>query len=166
MVQVASFLSKKRGNLELQKSSKANGCGKYSFQGALDRRRNLGKLTIHKAQWKNVKRNEFRPVPKGAFGPQGSLQSPILCRLIKAPLNTLPVFQSNPHYPRRENINGDAPRTPKRQERAMDNQRSSGARKKAKLNRPFYRPENVKTLLPVRGFGQQDFKGLLWGQRI
>ena len=48
----------------------------------------------------------------------------------------------------------------------MDNRRSSGTRKKAKLNRPCYRPENVKTLLPVQGFGQQDFEGLLWGQRI
>ena len=48
----------------------------------------------------------------------------------------------------------------------MDNRRSFGPRKKAKLNRPCYRPENVKTLLPVRGSGQQDFKGLLWGQRI
>ena len=48
----------------------------------------------------------------------------------------------------------------------MDNQRDSGARKKAKLNRPCYRPENVKILLPVRGFEQQDFEGLLWGQRI
>ena len=48
----------------------------------------------------------------------------------------------------------------------MDNQRSSSARKKAKLNRPCYKPENVKTLLPVRGSGQQDFEGLLWGQRI
>ena len=48
----------------------------------------------------------------------------------------------------------------------MDNRRSSNARKKAKLNRPCYRPKNVKTLLPVRGSGQQDFKGLLWGQRI
>ena len=48
----------------------------------------------------------------------------------------------------------------------MDNRKSSGARKKAKLNRLCYRPENVKTLLPVRGSGQQDFKRLLWGQRI
>ena len=48
----------------------------------------------------------------------------------------------------------------------MDNRRSSGTRKKAKLNRPCYRPENVKTLLPIRGFRQQDFEGLLWGQRI
>ena len=80
--------------------------------------------------------------------------------------NTLLVFQSNPRYPRRGNINGDALRTPKRQERAMDNRRNSGARKKAKLNWPCYRPENVKTLLPVQGFEQQDFEGLLWGQRI
>ena len=48
----------------------------------------------------------------------------------------------------------------------MYNRRSSGARKKAKLNRPCYKPENVKTLLLVRGSGQQDFEGLLWGQRI
>ena len=48
----------------------------------------------------------------------------------------------------------------------MDNRRNSGARKKAKLNRPCYRPENVKILLPVRDSGQQDFEGLLWGQRI
>ena len=48
----------------------------------------------------------------------------------------------------------------------MDNRRSSGTRKKAKLNRQCYRPENVKTLLPVRGSRQQDFEGLLWGQRI
>ena len=48
----------------------------------------------------------------------------------------------------------------------MDNRRNSGARKKAKLNRPCYRPENVKILLLVRDSGQQDFEGLLWGQRI
>ena len=48
----------------------------------------------------------------------------------------------------------------------MDDQRDSSARKKAKLNRLCYRSENVKILLPVRGFGQQDFEGLLWGQRI
>ena len=48
----------------------------------------------------------------------------------------------------------------------MDNRRNSGARKKAKLNRPCYRSENVKILLPVRGSGQQNFEGLLWGQRI
>ena len=48
----------------------------------------------------------------------------------------------------------------------MDNRKSSGARKKAKLNQPCNRPENVKIFLPVRGSGQQDFEGLLWGQRI
>ena len=47
----------------------------------------------------------------------------------------------------------DAPRMPKRQERAMDNRRNSGARKKAKLTRPCYRSENVKILLPIRGSG-------------
>ena len=48
----------------------------------------------------------------------------------------------------------------------MDNRRNSGTRKKAKLNRPCYRSENVKILLPVRGSEQQNFEGLLWGQRI
>ena len=48
----------------------------------------------------------------------------------------------------------------------MDNRRSSGACRKVKLNRPCCRPENVKILLLVRGSGQQDFEGLLWGQRI
>ena len=48
----------------------------------------------------------------------------------------------------------------------MDNRRNSGAHKKAKLNRPCCKPENVKILLPVRGSVQQDFEGLLWGQRI
>ena len=47
----------------------------------------------------------------------------------------------------------------------MDNRRNSGARKKAKPNQPCYRSGNVKILLPVRGSGQQDFEGLLWGQR-
>ena len=47
----------------------------------------------------------------------------------------------------------------------MDDRRNSSAREKAKLNRPCYRPENIKILLPVRGSGQQDFERLLWGQR-
>ena len=159
MVQATSFLSKKRENLELLKSSKANGYGEYSSQCTLYRRRSLGKLTPHKVQGKSVKQNEFHSVPKRSF------LSPNPRRFIKTPLNTLPVFQSNPRYPRRGNINGDAPRTPKRQERAMDNWKNSGARRKAKLNQPCYRSRNVKILLPVRGSGQQDFEGLLWGQR-
>ena len=81
-------------------------------------------------------------------------------------MNTPPVFQNNPRYPQRGSINGDVPRMPKRQERAMDNRKNSGARKKAKLNRPCCRPENVKILLPVQGSEQQDFEGLLWDQRI
>ena len=70
MVQVASFLSKKRGNLELPKSSKANECEECSSQGALYRRRSLGKLTTHRVQGKNVKQNEFHSIPKGAFSLQ------------------------------------------------------------------------------------------------
>ena len=53
--------------MELLQSSKANGCGRWSSQGVLYRRRNLGKLTTHRVQRKNVKQNEFPPVPKGAF---------------------------------------------------------------------------------------------------
>ena len=62
----ASFLFKERRNLELPQISKANGCGRWSSQGVLYRRRNLGKLTTHRVQRKNVKQNEFHPVPKGA----------------------------------------------------------------------------------------------------
>ena len=64
------LLSKKRGNLELPKSSKANRCRESSSQGALYRRRSLGKLTTHRVQGKNVKQNEFLSVPKGAFSLQ------------------------------------------------------------------------------------------------
>ena len=70
MVQAASFLFKERRNLELPQSSKANGCGRWSSQGALYKRRNLGKLTTHRVQRKNVKQNEFHSVPKGAFSLQ------------------------------------------------------------------------------------------------
>ena len=35
-----------------------------------------------------------------------------------------------------------------------------------RLNRPWYRPENIKTFLFVRGARQQNFEGLLWGWRI
>ena len=64
------LLSKKRGNLELPKSSKANGCGECSSQGALYRMRSLGKLTTHRVQRKNVKQNKFHSVPKETFSLQ------------------------------------------------------------------------------------------------
>ena len=65
------FCSRKvKRNLELLQSSKANGCGGWPFQGALYRRRNLGKLTAHEVKRGNVKQNEFRPIPKGAFNLQ------------------------------------------------------------------------------------------------
>ena len=99
-------------------------------------------------------------------GSQGSLQSPNPRHLIKASLNTPPVFRSNPRYPQRGSLNGDAPRTPKCQKRAMGSRRNSNAREKARLNQPWCRPENVKISLPVRESGQQDFEGLLWGLRI
>ena len=61
------FVQGKWKNLELLQSSKANGCGRWSSQGVLYRRRNLGELTAHKAQGRNVKQNKFRPIPKGTF---------------------------------------------------------------------------------------------------
>ena len=61
------FVQEKWKNLELLQSSKASGCGKWSSQDALYRRRNLGELTAHKAQRRNVKQNKFRPIPKGTF---------------------------------------------------------------------------------------------------
>ena len=65
------FCSRKvKRNLELLQSSKASGCGGWSSQGALYRRRNLGELTAHRVQRRNVKQNEFRPIPKGAFNLQ------------------------------------------------------------------------------------------------
>ena len=54
-------------NLELQQSSKASGCGRWSSQGALNRGRNLGELTTHRVQRRNVKQNNSRPIPKGTF---------------------------------------------------------------------------------------------------
>ena len=65
-----------------------------------------------------------------------------------------------------KSINDSAPRTPKRQERTLGRRRGPGAHRGTRLNRPWHRPENIKILLPVRGAGQQDFEGLLWGQRI
>ena len=44
------FGPRKVRNLELLQSSKASGCEGWSFQGALYRRRNLGKLTAHRVQ--------------------------------------------------------------------------------------------------------------------
>ena len=35
-----------------------------------------------------------------------------------------------------------------------------------RLNKPVRQPEDIKTLLPVRGSEQQVYEGLLWGQRI
>ena len=54
-------------NLELLQSSKASGCGRWTSQSALYKRRNLGEFTAHKAQRKNVEQNKFRPIPKGTF---------------------------------------------------------------------------------------------------
>ena len=34
------------------------------------------------------------------------------------------------------------------------------------LDKPLRGPEDIKTLLSVRGVRQQDFEGLLWGRRI
>ena len=61
------FVQGKWKDLELLQSSKVGECGRWSFQGALYRRRNLGELTAHKAQRMNVKQDKFRPIPKGTF---------------------------------------------------------------------------------------------------
>ena len=61
------FVQGKWKNLELLQSSKASGCGRWSSQGALYRRRNLGELTTQKAQRRNVKWDKFHPIPKGTF---------------------------------------------------------------------------------------------------
>ena len=52
---------------ELPQSSKAIGCGRWSSQGALNRGRNLGELTTHIVQRRNVKQNNSHPIPKGTF---------------------------------------------------------------------------------------------------
>ena len=97
---------------------------------------------------------------------QGNLQLPNPCRFIKAPLNTYPVYRSDPRYPQKENIDDDAPRTSKRQKRAMGSQRNPGTHRETRLNRLRFRLENVKILLSARGAGQHDFEGLLWGQKV
>ena len=61
------FVQGKWKDLELLQSSKAGGCGRWSSQGALYKRWNLGELTSHKAQRRNVKQDKFRPIPKGTF---------------------------------------------------------------------------------------------------
>ena len=61
------FVQGKWRNLELLQSSKASGCERWSSQGALYRGRNLGKLTTHTVQRRNVKQNNSRPIPKGTF---------------------------------------------------------------------------------------------------
>ena len=35
-----------------------------------------------------------------------------------------------------------------------------------RLDKPVRYPEDIKTFLSVREAGQQDFEGLLWGQRV
>ena len=65
-----------------------------------------------------------------------------------------------------KSINDSAPRTPKCQEHTLGRRRGPSAHRGTRLNRPWHRPEDIKTLIPIRGARQQDFKGLLWGQRI
>ena len=61
------FVQGEGRSLELPQSSKASGCGRWSSQGALYRGRNLGELTTHTVQRRNVKQNNSRPIPKGTF---------------------------------------------------------------------------------------------------
>ena len=48
----------------------------------------------------------------------------------------------------------------------MGSRRNPGTYRETRLNRPRFRLENDKILLPVRGARQQDFEGLLWGQKV
>ena len=52
-----------------------------------------------------------------------------------------------------KSINDNAPCTPKRQERALGRQRGPSVHRGTRLNRPWYRLENIKILLPVQGVG-------------
>ena len=65
-----------------------------------------------------------------------------------------------------KSINDSAPCTPKLQECALGRRRGSSAHGGTRLNQQWHKPEDIKILLPVEGAGQQDFKGLLWSQRI
>ena len=65
-----------------------------------------------------------------------------------------------------KSINDSAPCTPKRQERVLSRRRGPGAHKGIRLDQPWHRPENIKILLLAWGAKQQDFEGLVWGQRI
>ena len=87
-----------------------------------------------------------------------------------APLNK-GAIEYTFHIPQRstssyKSINDSAPRTSKRQERALGRRRGPRAYRGTRLNRLGHRLESIKILLPARGAGQQDFEGLLWGQRI
>ena len=97
---------------------------------------------------------------------QENLQLPNPRHFIKAPLNAHSVYWSDPRYPQKESIDDNAPRTPKRQERAMGRRRNPDTHRETRLDWPWCRPENVKILLPVRGAGQHDFEGLLWSQKV
>ena len=48
----------------------------------------------------------------------------------------------------------------------MGSRRNPGTHRETRLNRPWFRPENVKILIPVWGSGQLDLEGLLWGQKV
>ena len=65
-----------------------------------------------------------------------------------------------------KSINDSAPHTPKRQTHTLFRQRGLGTHRGTRLNWPWHRPESIKILLPAQEAGQQDFEGLLWGQRI
>ena len=47
----------------------------------------------------------------------------------------------------------------------MGSRKNPGTHRETRFKWPWFRPENVKILLPVRGAGQHDFEGLLWGQK-
>ena len=93
--------------------------------------------------------------------PSTAKSAPLHKGTIEYTLRISKRFASSP-----KSINDSAPRMSKPQERTLGRRRGLGAHRGTRLNRLWHRPENIKILLPVRGVEQQDFEGLLWGERI
>ena len=49
----------------------------------------------------------------------------------------------------------------KRQKCVLGKQKGPDAKQRIRLDKPLEGPEDIKTLISIRGAGQQDFKGLL-----
>ena len=62
-------------------------------------------------------------------------------------------------------FNEDTFRLPTTPRTCLGQMKSLGNRWVIRTDKPWQRPDVIKTLVSVRGAGQQDFEGLLWGQR-